>query len=292
VLESISICNESYVSIKLCRQEVLTINNVANNEFVNITSLVPIPDIMQSKRILAIQAHYDDTDISVGGLISLFTMQGTEILYVTATDDLAGVVDLDQNKEKAALALDEESHRAMETLGVSGLIKLGLADAGDWNIHELRKSLMSVIRQYQPDCVITLDPWLGTEAHSDHYKAGFAAVEATILSSVPGVEDTHVVIPEKFISSEKRDIKSVGLFTTSEANCFIDITKVLDRKLLAVSNYNSQFSPEDMKNLLSNLKNRAKHIAKLGRDAGKLHSDVEYAECLKVLSPNALHAAR
>ena len=82
------------------------------------------------------------------------------------------------------------------------------------------------------------------------------------------------------------------MFTTSEANCFIDITRVLDQKLLAVSSYNSQFSPEDMKNLLSNLKNRAKHIAKLGRDAGKLNSDAEYAECLKVLSPNALHAAR
>lgn len=271
---------------------MITIINIADNEFVSIPSLVPIPDIMQSKRVLAIQAHYDDTDISVGGLISLLTLQGSEILYVTATDDLAGIVDLNQGKEKAAIALDEESHSAMETLGVSGLIKLGLPDAGDWNIHGLRKSLMSVIRQYQPDCVITLDPWLGTEAHSDHYKAGFAAVEASILSGVPGVEDTHVIIPDKFISSEQRDIKSVGLFTTSEANFFIDITQVFERKLLAVSNYNSQFSPEDMQNLIANLKKRAKHIAALGRDAGKLHITTEYAECLKVLSPNALHAAR
>ena len=271
---------------------MLTINNIANNEFVQIPSLVPIPDIMQSKRVLAFQAHYDDTDISVGGLISLLIAQGAEILYVTATDDLAGIVDLDQKKEKAARALDDESHNAMKILGVSGLIQLGHPDAGDWTMHEVRKSFMSVIRQYQPDCVLTLDPWLGTEAHSDHYKSGFAAVEASILSYVPGVEDTHVTIPDQFISSEQRDLKSVGMFTTSEANCFIDITRVLDQKLLAVSSYNSQFSPEDMKNLLNNLKNRAKHIAKLGRDAGKLNSDVEYAECLKVLSPNALHAAR
>ena len=273
-------------------KKVFTINNIANNDFVNIPSLVPIPDIMQSKRILAIQAHYDDTDISVGGLISLFTLQGAEILYVTATDDLAGVVDLDQSKERAALALDEESQRAMEILGVSGLIKLGLPDAGDWDIHELRKSLMSVIRQYQPDCVLTLDPWLGTEAHSDHYKSGFAAVEASILSYVTGVEYTHVTIPDNFISSEQRDLISVGMFTTSEANCFIDITKVLDQKLLAVSSYNSQFSPEDMKNLLGILKARAKHIANLGKSAGKLSNDTEYAECIKLLSPRALHAAR
>lgn len=75
-------------------------DNITNNEFVRIPSLVPIPNIMQSKRVLAIQAHYDDTDISVGGLVSLLAMQGAEILYVTATDDLAGLVDLNQDKEK------------------------------------------------------------------------------------------------------------------------------------------------------------------------------------------------
>ena len=87
-----------------------TINNTGNSEFVNIPSLVPIPDIMQSKRVLAIQAHYDDTDIFVGGLVSLLAGAGAHILYVTATDDLAGIVNLDQSKEKAAIALDEESH--------------------------------------------------------------------------------------------------------------------------------------------------------------------------------------
>ena len=44
-------------------------DNITNDEYVRIPSLVPIPDIMQSKRVLAIQAHYDDTDISVGGLV-------------------------------------------------------------------------------------------------------------------------------------------------------------------------------------------------------------------------------
>ena len=271
---------------------MFAINVSTNNDFVTIPSFMPVPDILQSKRVLAIQAHYDDTDISVGGLISLLKLQGAEILYVSCTDDLAGVVDLEQSKEKAAIALDEESHAAMKILGVSGLIKLGHPDAGDWNIHEVRKSLMSVIRQYQPDCVITLDPWLGTEAHSDHYKAGFAAVEATILSGVPGVEATHVTIPKEFISSEEREIKAVGLFTTSQANRFIDTTQVIDNKLLAISKYNSQFSPEDMKGLLANVKARAKAMADLGHSAGKLAPEAKYAEALKVLSPSTLHAGR
>ncbi len=271
---------------------MLTINYTGDSEFVSIPSLVPIPDIMQSKRVLAIQAHYDDTDIFVGGLISLLASTGAHILYVTVTDDLAGIVNLVQSKEKAAIALDEESHSAMKALGVSGLIKLGYPDAGDWNIHEVRKNLLSVIRQYQPDCVLTLDPWLGTEAHSDHYKTGFAAVEASILSGVPGVEASHVTVADEFISAEKRDIKSVGMFATSQANCFIDITQVIEQKTGAISNYNSQFSPQDMERLLAGIKVHGTHIAGLGHSAGKLNSGAKYAECLKVLSPDALHGAR
>ena len=53
--------------------------------------------------------------LGTGG-VSLLALQGAQILYVTATDDLAGIVNLDQSKEKAAVALDEESHRAMEVL--------------------------------------------------------------------------------------------------------------------------------------------------------------------------------
>jgi LmbE family N-acetylglucosaminyl deacetylase len=41
-----------------------------SSEFVEIPSLMPTPDIFSCKRVLAIQAHYDDTDIAVGGLIA------------------------------------------------------------------------------------------------------------------------------------------------------------------------------------------------------------------------------
>jgi LmbE family N-acetylglucosaminyl deacetylase len=71
-------------------------------EFVEIPSLMPTPDIFSSKRVLAIQAHYDDTDIAVGGLIAKLIKNGAEILYVTVTDDLAGVTDLTLSKQTAA----------------------------------------------------------------------------------------------------------------------------------------------------------------------------------------------
>ena len=65
-----------------------------HSEFVEIPSLSPMPDIFSCKRVLAIQAHYDDIDIAVGGLVAQLVKNGAEVLYVTVTDDLAGVIDL------------------------------------------------------------------------------------------------------------------------------------------------------------------------------------------------------
>jgi LmbE family N-acetylglucosaminyl deacetylase len=76
-----------------------------SSEFVEIPSLMPVPDIFSCKRVLAIQAHYDDIDISVGGLIATLIKNGAEVLYATVTDDLAGVTDLTLSRETAAARL-------------------------------------------------------------------------------------------------------------------------------------------------------------------------------------------
>ena len=122
-----------------------------SSEFVDIPSLMPIPDIFSAKRVLAIQAHYDDVDIAIGGLIAQLVKNGAEILYVTVTDDLAGVTDLTLSKEEAATRLEREAKRAAEILGVLGIYYLGYPDAGDWSVYQARRDLITVVRQFQPD---------------------------------------------------------------------------------------------------------------------------------------------
>ena len=152
--------------------------------------------------------------------------------------------------------------------------------------------MITVVRQFQPDCVIALDPWLNTEAHADHYKSGFAAVEAAILADVLGVEGTDLQIPQEFHAKHKQEIKAVGLFNSSHANVFVDIDEVLETKLTAVSQYVSQFSDESMAGMLQALPKRSQYFAGIGHASNKLRKEVTYAECLKVLSTDALHAAR
>ena len=263
-----------------------------NSEFVEIPSLMPVPDIFSCKRVLAIQAHYDDTDIAVGGLIAQLVKNGAEVFYVTVTDDLAGVTDLTLSKETAASRLRNEAEKAAQILGVLGIYYLNYPDAGDWSVDQARRDLITVVRQFQPDGVIALDPWLNTEAHADHYKSGFAAVEAAILADVLGVEGTDLQIPQEFHAKQKQEIKAVGLFNSSHANVFVDIDQVLETKLAAVSQYVSQFSDESMAGMLQALPKRSQYFAGIGHASNKLSKDVTYAECLKVLSTDALHAAR
>ena len=263
-----------------------------NSEFVEIPSLMPVPDIFSCKRVLAIQAHYDDTDIAVGGLIAQLVKNGAEVFYVTVTDDLAGVTDLTLSKETAASRLRNEAEKAAQILGVLGIYYLNYPDAGDWSVYQARRDLITVVRQFQPDGVIALDPWLNTEAHADHYKSGFAAVEAAILADVLGVEGTDLQIPQEFHAKQKQEIKAVGLFNSSHANVFVDIDQVLETKLAAVSQYVSQFSDESKAGMLQALPKRSQYFAGIGHASNKLSKDVTYAECLKVLSTDALHAAR
>jgi LmbE family N-acetylglucosaminyl deacetylase len=263
-----------------------------SSEFVEIPSLMPVPDIFSCTRILAIQAHYDDTDIAVGGLIATLIKNGAEVLYVTVTDDLAGVTDLTLSKETAASRLRGEAEKAADILGVLGIYYLNYPDAGDWSVYQARRDLITVVRQFQPDGVISLDPWLNTEAHADHYKSGFAAVEAAILADVLGVEGTDLQIPAQFHGKEKQEIKAVALFNSSHANVFVDIDEVLETKLAAVSQYISQFTDESMAGMLKALPKRSEYFAGIGHSAHKLNKEVRYAECIKVLSTDALHAAR
>ena len=263
-----------------------------SSEFVEIPSLMPTPDIFSCKRVLAIQAHYDDTDIAVGGLIAKLIKNGAEVLYATVTDDVAGVTDLTVSKEVALSRLRSEAEKAAEILGVLGIYYLNYPDAGDWSVYQARRDLITVVRQFQPDCVIALDPWLNTEAHADHYKSGFAAVEAAILADVLGVEGTDLQIPQEFHAKHKQEIKAVGLFNSSHANVFVDIDEVLETKLTAVSQYVSQFSDESMAGMLQALPKRSQYFAGIGHASNKLRKEVTYAECLKVLSTDALHAAR
>ena len=125
-----------------------------------IESILPIPDPFAAKRILCIQPHYDDNDIAAAGVLTQLARRGAELFYLTATDDLMGVVDVTLSDEDAAKALKRDQFAAGKIVGVREQYWLGYPDAGEYNYFDLRRDFLKYIRMLKPDFVFAPDAWL------------------------------------------------------------------------------------------------------------------------------------
>ena len=83
-----------------------------------IETSLPTPNIFEAKRILCIQPHYDDNDIAAAGILTQLAKNGAELIYLTVTDDLMGVVDNSLSDEDATQALKRDQFAAAKIVGV------------------------------------------------------------------------------------------------------------------------------------------------------------------------------
>jgi hypothetical protein len=60
---------------------------------VDLEHLIPKPDLLSAQKVLAIQTHYDDNDLSAGGTIASLVERGAEVYYLMVTDNLVRVMD-------------------------------------------------------------------------------------------------------------------------------------------------------------------------------------------------------
>jgi len=137
----------------------------------------------KSGRILSILAHPDDESFGMGGTLAYYSQMGCEVTLVTATLGEAGKVAPMFLKEGQSVAdlRREELNCACKALGIQELILLGHRDSGmaGWaaNQHpqalinqpleQLSGQIAALIRQIEPDVVLTFDP-IGGYRHPDH----------------------------------------------------------------------------------------------------------------------------
>jgi len=238
---------------------------------------IPVPDVWEAKRILAIQPHYDDNDIGAGGALAALAAAGAEIDYLTVTDDLVGVLDATLSTEEATVRLRSEQERAGAEVGVRAQYWLGFPDAGDYDHHTLRREIIRHIRMLQPDFLFSVDPWLPYESHGDHLKTGRAVTEAALLYGFPRLATD----PEIDRSYREHTLLGVALYFTLKPNQIFDISEFRERKHRAIDAYRAQFTPESLEQLHRGLDFVERNCAE-----GKAFS---HGEALKVLSPAQLH---
>lgn len=241
-----------------------------------VSAHIRTPDILSCRRILCVQPHPDDMDIGWGATVARLTDGGAEVLYLSVTDDAAGLTGADAERsveERAALRRDEQE-RAAALLGVADLLWLGYPDAGPWTVYDARNGIVDTIRRVLPDAVVTVDPWLPYEAHGDHRKTGLAAAEAMILAAFPAIGT--VAVPRGLA------IRAGGFIFTRRPNTVLDVGRYRDRKLRAVRAHRSQFDDDSIREL-------ERIDAARGADLGDA-IPCGYAEGCKIVDPEtALH---
>jgi|SRR6185503_4241805 len=243
-----------------------------------IESILPIPNIFEAKRILCVQPHYDDNDIAAGGILAQVAKNGAELIYLTVTDDLMGVVDASLSNADAANALKRDQFAAGKIVGVKEQYWLGYPDAGEYDYLVVRRDLLKYIRMLKPDFVFAPDAWLTYEGHRDHIQTGLAAAEAVIFAGLTKIASSD---PEVDAAYEEHEIKGIALYFTREPNTIADITSTWEEKVEAMRCYEAQFNPKGMDQLVMALDLKSKQVAQ-GQSFAR-------GEPLKVMHPSALH---
>lgn len=197
-------------------------------------------------RAMFVFAHPDDIEFVAGGTAALWARGGSEVVYVVATDGNVGSHLEGMTAERLAETRRAEQRAAAEIAGAKECIFLGLHDGFLQPTLELRKELVRLIRKYRPNVLVTLDPteFFPSEfyiSHPDHRAIGTAALEAVFPAA-----EMPMLYPELAAEGLKAHKTNVVLVASMrEANYFVDISPVMDRKLSALLSHQSQFVDGD-----------------------------------------------
>ncbi len=188
-----------------------------------------------SRRVLVVEAHPDDVEWYAGGTIAKLAREGAEITFVICTEGERGSYDPDTDPVALAAARKQEQQDAGDLLGVKQVIYLGYSDGGLEATMELRKQLAILYRQFQPELMLTFDPWKRYELHPDHLAAGRAAVEARLAAKMP-LYYSHTRAED----IREWAIPELWLFNTDVPNHWVDVSKTFERRLRALRLHTSQ----------------------------------------------------
>lgn len=193
------------------------------------------------RRALAIAAHPDDIDFGAGATIAALTDAGVEVTFCLVTSGDAGGFEPNQTREDMIARRQQEQREAAKVLGVTDVRFLKHSDGYVEPTHELICELVEVMRQVQPEVVISQHPqrhWERIQAsHPDHLAVG----EATARAIYPAVENPFAYRAEL----EHLPAFRVGQLwmmgaPTELANLAVDVTDYVEHKLTALHHHVSQ----------------------------------------------------
>ena len=188
--------------------------------------------------VLVVTPHPDDAEGGAGGTIAKWTSEGRKVVLVVCTNGDKGTSDRTINPAELAKTREKEQLHAAEVIGIDEVVFLRFPDQNLEDCVEFRKALVSQIRKYRPDLVLTIDPNRPYIRHRDHYMTGRVTLDAVF----PYARD-HLAFPDLLDEGlEPFKVGEVWLFRSEEPDTYIDVTDTFETKMDSLYCHVSQMS--------------------------------------------------
>ncbi len=185
--------------------------------------------------VLAVVAHPDDMEFTCGGTLAKWAEAGAAVHLVLATSGDKGTKDRTVSPHAVAEVREEEQRRAAALLGVRNVTFLRHRDGELEVTMAFRNQIGALIRTFEPDALVTHDPWRAYQIHPDHRAIGTVAVDAIVAAR------DHLYVPEQLIAGlEPHHTSHVFLFSTDAPDHIEDVSDFMDKKLAALECHESQ----------------------------------------------------
>lgn len=197
------------------------------------------PSLRNAKRVLFVQPHPDDNQIAAGGTIAWLISRGVECYELTVTDDRYAVPEYVGKENEIETLRQKEAKSAEAFLGMKNAGFLGYADKTTASVHEISRKICEVIREIKPDFVITADPSLINECHSDHIKVGEAVKYACMDASCKFYPE----LDNGQLRTDAYSVPNIGFYYTDKPNTIVDISDFEETKMKSIACHVSQADP-------------------------------------------------
>jgi LmbE family N-acetylglucosaminyl deacetylase len=202
-----------------------------------------LPDQWEKpQKILVILAHPDDPEFFCGATIARWTAAGHSVSYCLLTCGDKGTKDREITPEMLCSRRQSEQIAAAAVLGVRHVRFLNYPDGYLTADLHLRRDITRVIRQEQPDILVTCDPtnlYVRETLlnHPDHRAAGQAVLDAVF----PAARD-HLNFVELWRDEnlEPHIVREVWVSSPKEPTVSLDVTEFWETKIRALYEHKSQ----------------------------------------------------
>ncbi|MDH4199222.1 MAG: PIG-L family deacetylase [Spirochaetia bacterium] len=178
------------------------------------------------KKVLAIGAHPDDVEFSMGGTVKMLTESGCEVMILDITDG-------EPTPHGSPEIRKSESQKAAKILNVQ---RKTLEFDNRFLMDEIhiRKSIAGEIRLFKPDVIFAHYPM---DAHPDHLAASSLSMAARFYGKL-----SYIDLPgERYFTPRIFYFFSVHLRISPQPDFCLDISPAIETKIQALLCYESQF---------------------------------------------------